>query len=91
MITLTKGDMQGLIDAFPSLRRLNVKWGYLNNSDWCAQQLPSFSSGEQLAVQFVKFVWNHHLCSFDLAQAVNRWDAAHYEVFKAWTNDPWFM
>lgn len=82
-----------LASQFPLLKRLGV------SGEWNPIKLDNIglevSHGERLAIQFVLSVWNRHekwSCGqFDVAQAYAIWDETHWNAFRAWVEDPFYL
>jgi hypothetical protein len=94
---IRRGDMQSLIDAFPCLKRKEVRWqtGERRNGnvDFIAQ-IPGMSDGERHAACFILSVWNLYdeqpkRLRFHAVRAISCWGDGERAAFLAWSMDPW--
>ncbi len=93
------GNMNGLIQSFPSLRASNPPT-WERPSAWIAwAHGADLGASSTAAAAFVLFVWNNvaneagahtKALRFDLGVAMNCWDAADIAAFTRWAAAPWF-
>lgn len=89
---MERGDMQSLIDAFPTLRARRVVWD-AEHGGKSAGELKKLMSvmghGELCAAQFVLSVWNTQN-KFNIHDAAGCWDHSHRAAVLEWLKDPWW-
>lgn len=95
MSDATNAKMQGLIDSFPSLRRIGFRWNHDDSAEFVRlSKSCCHSSGEHHAACFVLYVWNRYDAprgmKFDFHKAILAWDDEHVEAFRAWLGNIWY-
>jgi len=77
----------GLWNSFPCLRRKRVeKWDIAAIAEECRP----WSTGERLCAAFVLSVWDPEYFTFDLHEALKKWDDDNRTAFLAWAAAPWW-